>query len=280
MKLSNKLLIILAILCFAIPLSIVIIDNIGGINAQEYYSNIDKESQNYAVKSKYLNQQSLHEFKTVRIKSTNNIGVRLHLIHENTFGIKSTLDSNQFKISNLADELEIEIKDDHVFEPYNIYLYAPDFNNIKISNINLFDLITSKDSLALEIENSIYALNINGNSNLKKLKLNLINANIPNMMNIEHVEHLYLQLQNSDVKASAQMFSSLDLQADNSIIEIFEGEGTTNNNEGILKNIKINTNGKSVLNFPKTLTNFNIEGNLSDSTSTNLPIVELKNLIK
>lgn len=275
MKLSNKLLIGLGIGLFTLILSGVIIANTGGVDQAEYWKSIENEAKNFSSESKYLKGNKLNTYNSIKLNSEHSRGVQLHLIKDETYGFKSNSEANEVEVSSNDNEglvLNFKTKSYHHL---HVYLYAPHFENVTLSNLNLDELVTSEDSLKLDILNASWGSYNIDNESLKFLNLSLTNSSIDNTLKIGKLENLNLKLTNSAVKLQPSSIKGLTVQAENSRFAIEEPNGTTT-----ISSLSVVTQGKSTISLPTKISVDKIEGNLSDSTSTNLPVFLLKNLIK
>ena len=277
MKLSNKLLILLGIICFAIPLTFVIANGSGGVNADEYFASIKQESSSFAVANVYLKGNKLEQYNTIVIQGENGRSIDLHLIKDKDFGFKCNDDLNELEVSKQNEAISLNFKE-RTFEVLQLYLYAPYFENVTLSNLNLNKLKTVQDSLSLNMVNSNWRFNITGNETLKFLDLTFNNSSIGDAIDFKPLEKLKLTLNNSAVKMYKDGVSGIDLKLKDSNFELKESEN--DKKRGLVKDIHIESNGNSNLTFPKDVNIEKISANLSDSTSTNLPVVVLKKIIK
>ncbi|WP_159636441.1 hypothetical protein [Sphingobacterium composti Ten et al. 2007 non Yoo et al. 2007] len=274
MKLSNKLLIGVGVSLFTLILSIVVVANIGGVDQAEYWKSIENEAKNFNSESKYLKGAKLNTYRSISIKSEHSRGLYLHLIKDATFAYKSNSELNEVEVSADNEGLILNFKTKS-FQYLHVYLYAPHFENVTLSNLNLDELVTSEDSLKLDILNASWGSYNIDNESLKSLDLSLTNSSIDNTLKIGKLENLNLKLTNSAIKLQPSSIKGLAVQAENSKFAIEEPNGPTT-----ISSLSVVTQGKSTISLPTKISVDKIEGNLSDSTSTNFPVFLLKNLIK
>ena len=274
MKLSNKLLTGLSVGLFTLILSGVIIVNAGGVDQAEYWKSMENESKNFSSESKYLKGAKLNTYNSIKLNSEHNRVINLHLIKDDTYGFKSNSETNEVEVSNDNEGLVLKFKTKS-FHELHVYMYAPHFENVTISNLNLNYLRTSEDSLKMNVINSSWGYYDLGNSNLKSLDLSFINSNIDYQVNLGVVENLNLKLTNSAIKLKPSTLKALAVQAENSRFAIEEPNVSTT-----ISSLSVITQGKSTISLPTKISIDKIEGSLSDSTFTNLPVFLLKNLIK
>jgi hypothetical protein len=274
MKLSNKLLIGLGVGLFTLVLSTVIVANVGGVDSGEYWESMENEAKKFSSKGKYLKGVKLNTYSRIKLNSHHSRGLHLHLIKDDPFGFKSNAETNEVEISTDKDGLVLNFKENS-FHQLHVYLYAPHFENVTLSNLNLDNFVTSEDSLKLNILNSSWGSYNLGNESLKSLNLSLTNSTIDNNLKIGKLENLNLKLTNSAVKLQSSTLHGLAVQAENSRFAI---EGS--NIPTTISSLSVITQGKSNISLANQISVNKIEGNLSDSTSTNLPVFLLKNLIK
>lgn len=274
MKLSNKLLIGLGLGLFTLILSIVVVANVGGVDQAEYWKSMENESKNFSSESKYLKASKLKTYSSIKLNSEHHRGVQLHLIKDETYGFKSNSETNEVEVLSDKDGLILNFKTKS-YHYLHVYLYAPHFENVTLSNLNLDNLVTSEDSLKLNLLNASWGSYNIENESLKSLDLSLTNSSIDNTFKIGNLENLNLKLTNSSIKLQPSMLKGLAVQAENSRFAIEEPNGPTT-----ISSLSVVTQGKSTISLPNKISVDKIEGNLSDSTSTNLPVFLLKNLIK
>jgi hypothetical protein len=281
MKISNKLLIGLSLLIYIVPLSGYISTKIKSVDSQEFYESLTLESKSFGVESKYLKAEKVDPFNNIRIIG-NNHRITLHLIKDDVYGVK-TVESTQYesKINN-ENELVININ----LTSYNanqVYIFAPNFDNLFLNNISLDGLSSDKDSINIKVENASYYFSLGNNETLKSAKLQFRNSNV-NLNAGDNLKNLDLDLQDSNIKANIKNFDKLTISSVNSSYKIgddsSEQMNTANDNLKFIKYLSLVTQGKSTISLPNKISVDKIEGTLSDSTSTNLPVFLLKNLIK
>lgn len=275
MKLSNKLLIILGIVVFMLPLGIVVAVNSGGVNKNEYIHSLEEESKSFAAETKHLSGNALKAYKSITIKSEGPQDLILHLVQDSQYGFKSTYALPDVEVVDAANGETILHFKNPSWQSAHVYLYAPDFEHISLENFNLSKLSTREDSLKLDVINSPWSFNVADNESLKSMDITLQGSKIENV-NFGELEQLNLSLINSEIKMESKSYKKLALNLNNAKF-VMEGE---NNVNPTFSQLSVLSKGQSYINFPKKTIVQNIDGNLSDSTIMVVPAFLLKNLIK
>lgn len=281
MKLSNKLLIGLSLLVYIVPLSAYISYRSGGVDAKDFHGSIEQESKSFNAATKYLKSEKLNPFKSIQL--VGNERIQLHLIKDDAYGLK--LVENKYNDANVsygnADELIIHINSTS-YLANQVFIYAPRLNEITLNGVSLDNFVAKQDSITINVIGGSNNFSLGNNETLKFARLNFTKSNV-NLILGKGLQHLDLQLKDSEIVSNISSLNRFALIANNSVYSMKKPDqqiAESNAYLGLVKNFSIQTEGKTIIWIPEKLKIEQVEGNLSDSTYINLPITSLKKLIK
>lgn len=281
MKLSNKLLIGLSFLVYIVPLSAYISNRTGSVDAEDFYRSIEQESKSFNSTHKYLKSEKVNPFTNIQL--IGNEHIQLHLIKDEVYGLKIVENKhNDTKVSHGANEELIVHIHATSYNANQVFIYAPSFNEITINGIKLDNFVVHQDSINFNVIGVADVLSLGDNETLKYAKINFTNSKV-NLKGGKGLQHLILNLNDSEVASNLNSFNYFSLTASNSkyaIVTPEQEDDRANQDGGFIKTLSVNTEGNTLIKLPSTIKIEQIEGRLSDSTYINLPIASLKKLIK
>ncbi|GGI23009.1 hypothetical protein [Pedobacter mendelii] len=280
MKTSNKLLISLAISLILIPIIVI------AVNVKTNYIQADKLTQNnknledFNIASPNFVLHKLDKsFDKINIIASKKTILKVTIVENPNTGLKIS-DNEENNTGAFVDKngvLQISNKNlkDNQTVFLSLVIFSPKINQLSI-----------KDALQLEFHATAKQLNLNLKNlqsmffqNTKISQLNIIGDNLKNFFQDDNnIDKLYLNLNNSQFKASKVSYKILDIVlTGNSKISI-EGD-EVNKEKYKIDSLYINTKGKSDLKLENIKVNKS-SGNLSDSTTVNMSAAVLKTMFK
>jgi hypothetical protein len=280
MKTSNKLLIGLAVLIFAIPLTAIVYDSTKYTNADPRLTERRRDTKFNEPTTGYT-VTALPAFNSVAISDGQGYHFNLTLIHDTSHGIKvsdSYKDRFSFKI-NTQGELEVTVlkkPDNSNYRYVNLLIYAQGVEKVTVANISRLAIEGSSPSLTLfakHVEN-IY---LGSASEFKQFSVSTEAVNSITV-NQSQVDRFTADLKNSDFRSNGTSFKKLSLSASGT------SEITLNGNRpqnlATIDSLDLTTLGKANL----TITDIQLKevsGSLSDSTVVvKMPVMYLRKLVK
>ena len=278
MKTSNKLLVAFATALILIPiLSIAIISRV-------YFEKGDG-SYNAAAMDGFgplpTNIASIPangSFETVSIQGDKSMHLAVTLVKDAKQEIKFSDNlKGLLTISTDANsQLLVNIKPNIKSEVFGrIYISSLALKRLKVANTGI-ELQAEMDSLDLAL-NNMSSANFNAESKIGQLDLH-----ITDVMGITFVEtaikYVVMDMKNANVLIEKSSFDDLTINSSGTdTIEMKGGDSGTS--EQLIKNLKINTLGKSDFKVFNTMIN-KCSGSFSDSTSVLMPAVNLNQMYK
>lgn len=278
MKTSNKLLITLAVSLIVIPIVVIAITvKMNYIQAEKLTQN-NKSLEAFAATPNFVLRKMNKSFDKINILASKKAILKVILVENPNTGLKIS-DNEENNTGAFVDKngvLQISNKNlkDNQTVFLSLVIFAPKINQLSIT-----------DALQLEFSAKAKQLNLNL-KNLQSMlfhpntKIDQLNINGDDLKNFfqgdNYVDKLYLNLKNSQFKASGASYKVLDIVlTGNSDISI-EGD-EVNKEKCKIDSLCIKTTGKSNL----KVENIKVKkssGSLSDSTSVNMPASVLKTM--
>ncbi len=281
MKTSNKLLLALGILLFVVPISAIsYIRGKDRVNQEEYTRIIEQEASSLNAVDVYLTTHETPNFNTVHINGENKrIYTTLHLIKSSQFGIKIEKGHNDATNYTISDGvLHINIPQEKFRYHITLYIFAPDIDTLGLSNLDIQKIKTDMEGLTLVGDNILGKLNIDSDK-LRDLSIELKKSNVSsvyerNAQKHSGIQKIKLKADSSHIGFQQQHYNAVNVHAINSSVFFFDAD------EKVLEidSLTLLTEGKCNININKRRVN-NVEGILSDSTTIDLPIGQLRKLL-
>ncbi|MBT2559604.1 hypothetical protein J7E50_16910 [Pedobacter sp. ISL-68] len=285
MKTSSKLLIGLALTLLIVPLTVMIliakanrIDNKTYnkmlMGAENINSDLDRFIKKYPVKA----------FHNVVISGSESSFLNVKIIASDKFLFKATtaLASDiDYKIDD-DGKLHISLKKRNKYQYGTLLIFSPNLESIIFNNVSIDDLSANQESLNVEI---VKGINFRLGEGMKIKDLHLIKQTvyeqqdvvIPNIM-IEDaaIKNLKVDINTGYLTVNNTTLGNVDLNLKNAKAEFKNEE---NKNVAPIDTLILNSLGKNEVNFQRIKIN-KASGKLSDETSIQIPMINLKQIIK
>lgn len=285
MKTSSKLLIGLALTLLIVPLTVMIliakanrIDNKTYnkmlMGAENINSDLDRFIKKYPVKA----------FHNVVISGSESSFLNVKIIASDKFLFKATsaLASDiDYKIDN-DGKLHISLKERSKYQYGTLLIFSPNLESIVFNNVSIDDLSANQESLNVEI---VKGINFRFGEGMKIKDLHLIKQTVyeqqdvvtPNII-IEDaaIKNLKVDINTGYLTVNNTTLGNVDLNLKNAKAEFKNEE---NKNVAPIDTLILNSLGKNEVNFQRIKIN-KASGNLSDETSIQIPMINLKQIIK
>jgi len=285
MKTSNKLLIILSVILLTVPLGIMILVAKSNRIDNDRYNQILLEEETLDKKaSRFVTKFDTKSFDKIFIQGADFKEVKIKVFKSNKFAIKITKDLAEqiIKMKNINNTIHINLASSEMYTRGTIIIFSPALSHIKIDDIKLSNLyVKQSDSLTLELGNNA-SFSISEGIHVKNFFVN--NEHITNQHtytvdnNIYNsgIEKLHINLKNSNINVYDSAISTLDINLNSSNIKVSYQQA---DHQKSLKNLSLKTSGKCSVDFRNTKID-NAEGEISNETSIQIPVVNLKQILK
>jgi len=286
MKTSNKLLIAFAAALILIPILGMFI-----VSATQYktgnYEDIvkaDRKIENFSTPTTNMEALAVqNSFTSVNITDAKGKVLNVQLIKDQKFGVKvPAAYKDLITLSVDANgQLQIAIKDnpksdDNKRESYytNIYVYAPSFTELNVSNASDVYIMAVTDSLAVNIQKS-GSISLDNEAKIENLMLKT--ADVTNVyFRDDNLKSVSLDLNNTKLIASSSSFENLSiLTAGKCEIEL---EGNYDKTKiYTINKLTLNTTGIADVKLENVTVN-NCSGKFSDQTQVQMPAINLNQM--
>lgn len=288
MKTSNKLLIILAIALFVIPvIGTVIYAKNSRVDGRQYEAAIKDEGENPKAVDQFLISRKVENFNKVVIDGENNLYTTISVIKSDQPLVKFSKDSESLFTTSVDDSgtLHIKKQSENKFFSSAIYVFAPTLDSLTLNKLQVAKFETNFDRIKVIASHVSNGINFGENKNLKSLDLTIRNSHshIGSSQNTEPyltgLENFNLHIIDGGVSLMPASYKSITLNLQNSRFNFVQQRDGDKNVKAAVQSLIVNTLGNSELSLSKDAVEFgNINGSLSDSTTTDLPIYILKDL--
>jgi hypothetical protein len=275
MKKSNKLLIIFALASFLIPVIVVAINvKLNYKDAKEWASEA-KNDDHFSTPSNNMLSKKLPAFSSVNVNNGDNIFFNIRLIKDANTGVKLSSRAEKLIDFNVDanGKLQVSVKQNQEETNYlSMFIYAPNFKDLELNNINGLELTAVLDSLNLSVKK---AGDITFGDKTNIGKLNASATNVKDVRIGENIKSLRLNLNNSDFN-SYTSYQDLNISTSGkSSISIMGGKEVKNQ----INKFAITTIDSASV----TISDINIgslSGSLSDQTTVQMSAGYLKQILK
>ncbi|MFD2970251.1 hypothetical protein [Sphingobacterium bambusae] len=281
MKTSSKLLIILGITLFVVPIAIMsftVMEN--RVDVVDYQKDMDREATSLEGEDVYLQTTPLKAFDKVRLLGEGRRGpISLIIVKSDKHALK--LEKNrEVKLKfEVDDKGTLIIHGEESAEYYfnTVYLFTPNVHNLELKDVDVQTKIET-DSLTVQGDN-LSGFQLSSGTKIDDLYLNLKKSKIAmNTDNREEnvnysVRRLSLDVDSSEVNLGPHDLKKLSLLAKNSKVS-FPSKGK----RWMLDELSLITEGKSSITLD-SLQSKTLSGNLSDQTTIDLPVQQLRQII-
>ena len=283
MKTSNKLLIAFAAALILIPVLGMVI-----VSATQYktgsYKDVVHKTENLSTPTKNMETLAVQSpFTSITITDAKGITLNVHLVKDEKFGVKVPSEyKNLITLSVDANgQLQIAIKeqpksDDNRRGSYytTIYVYAPSFKGLNVSNASDVYVNAVTDSLAVNIQKA-GSLTLNSESKVENLMVKTVDvANVD--FRDHHMKAVSLDLTNAKLTTNSSSFENLSiLTAGKCEVELTGSYDQTK--KYTINSLVLNTKGIADVKFENITVN-NCAGKLSDQTQVQMPAINLNQM--
>ncbi len=274
MKKSNKLIIIFIAVLYVVPLSAMIFD-LKNYKTGDYPS-MDNMGVKFSDELEGFETRKLeNSVRTIKVEGNDDTYISVIYRKDETSGIKYESRMKDFiQISEDASgNLTVDFKDKSGSNRYvSLYVYGPTLSGVNVKKSSGLTLSGTYDSLAVNVAD-ISNLSLNNSSSFNVLKINADNAKYLDVSG--EVKSADITLNNGKLIWSAPAANNLVMAVQNTEIDFTHNKPEPK----IFGSIRLNTVGKNDLNFEKIVFN-TVSGSVSDSTTIQMPVLYLKQLIK
>lgn len=282
MKTSNKILIAFAAALILIPVLGMVI-----VSATQYktgtYKDVVHKTENLSTPSKNMETLVVQSaFTAVNIADAKGISLNVQLVKDEKFGVKVPVEYKDLITLSVDanDQLQVAIKeaksDENSKEDYyaTIYIYAPSFKGLNVSNANNVNVMAVADSLTMNVQKA-GSLSLNYRAKIENLMVKTVD--VANVYFRDHnMKTVSLDLTNAKLTTNSSSFESLSiLSTGKSEVELIGSYDQTK--KYTINNLVLNTNGIADVKFENITVN-NCAGKLSDQTQVQMPAINLNQM--
>ncbi len=286
MKTSNKLLIAFGLAVILIPLLGMMIVSRVYYKENTHPSAVDVVSNNDHFESTSQNMvgRKIEPFSSIKIEDAKNRHVNLRIIADSVYGVKirvgdignEKMDGITFKV-DANGVLTIDLNDEPNKSHYlTIFVYAPHIKKLDIAKADGVILTVSQDSLNVNAS-KIGKFEFDSAEGTKQVTISTDSVR-ELIVYDEVVNSLILNLKGTDFEAENSSFNNLSVTSSGKADIVLRGS------EHDVKKYKINqlTINKSDIGLVKfeNISVTNCSGALSDQTSVDMPVINLKQMFK
>lgn len=283
MKTSNKLLIAFASALILIPVLGMVI-----VSATQYktgsYKDVVHKTENLSTPTKNMETLAVQSpFTSINIADAKEMTLNVQLVKDEKLGVKVPAEYKDL-ITLTVDangQLQIEIKDQAKSGDQKgnnsyakIYVYAPSFKGLNVSNAHDVYVTAVADSLAVDIQKA-GSLTLNSESKIENLKVKTLD--VANVYFSEHnMKTVSLDLTNAKLTTNSSSFESLSILCTGKSEVVLIGS-YDQTKKYTINNLVLNTTGTADVKFENITVN-NCAGKLSDQTQVQMPAVNLNQM--
>lgn len=286
MKTSNKILIAFAAALILIPVLGMVIVSATQYKTGSYKDMIDSvhKVENFSTPTKNMETLAVQtSFTTVNIADAKGKVLNIQLIKDEKFGVK--VPANYKDLITLSvdanGQLQILIKEEPKSDENrrgsyytNIYVYAPSFKALNVSNASDVNVMAVADSLTINVQKS-GSIAMDSQAEIKLLNVKTIDVtNV--FFRDDNMKSVNLDLNNTKLTASSSSFENLSvLTAGKCEIEL---EGNYDKTKTYtINNLVLNTTGIADVKLENVTVN-NCSGKFSDQTQVQMPAINLNQM--
>lgn len=280
MKTSNKLLITFAAVLIIVPILGMVYVSKALYVDEEKWSEIKKQTDSFDAISENMEAIPLNKFSSINIPDGKETGFSIRLIRDQKSGVKiekGDKDAVQLSV-DAQGQLQIGLTGQKDKRSYiNIYIYSPNVNAISVVNGGTVDLVSKTDSLAINLKKTKY-LSFGSASAFQKLSITADDGSHINIDN-EITKSLSLKLYNTSFISNWASYQDLNITtAGKSEISI-QGDIEQRKKAFQIQNLTLHTTDSATVNF-EAIKIQKATGSLSDQTTIQMPIINLKQILK
>ncbi|KGE16188.1 hypothetical protein [Sphingobacterium deserti] len=282
MKTSSKLLIILAIAIFVLPLSILSYTvSRGRVGLDEYSNTFHEEATQSDKEDRYLKTTALPAFQKVKVlgHAPKPGNINIVFVKSDKYAIKIDKNSASHFSATVNENRELVITGEEPYFYHNtVYIFAPSAQELTLKNVGA-KIEANTEHLAI-LGDSITELRFAPESSIGELIVELKNSTV-SMSNPQRdvaspdaqAGNAKLDVFNSNVRIEHPNFDNMQIKAERSKI-IFD-KGSSGN---LINSLYLHTLGQNSITLDSVGVG-SIKGALSEETTIDLPIQQLRKLI-
>jgi len=287
MKTSNKLLIIVALALFVIPvLGMIYHAKISRVDGRMYEATIKIEGESTEVEDQFLVSRKVDHFDKVVIEGANILNANISILKSDRELVKfdkNTAPDFTTSIDKETNTLIIKVDSMKRYRYASLFIFTKSLETVHFNSLQVSSFATNLDSIniiATKIDNTF---NFRENANLKSLNLTASNSTfrIGKSNRAESfltgLQAFHLSIKNGGVSLDPNTYNLMNVDVQDASFNLI----TENNDTSRVQELNINSHGNSQISIPEKSIEFaKVTGSLSDSTTTNLPYYRTKNLFK
>ncbi|WP_140938173.1 hypothetical protein [Sphingobacterium lumbrici] len=282
MKLSNKLLIALAIILFVIPISVMyVVTKINRVDAKEYSAITQEEAISMDVSDKYMRTINVQPFKQVSIVGSNRTSLTLQLVKSEKFAVKVDKGKETDFVYQIDDRgnLELDFQNRDRYNYLSVSIFSPQVDELSVSNVELHNFTVQASAFQMNLvgqRNFTFGLN----TKIDHLSLKVSKSNFDMRWvdiasePLHGVRDLTLDLDSSSIRFHKKAFTRLHASIKDSEIAFNLQKDTASH----IDEMNVTTEGKSAV-YINNAKIKQLSGGLSDQTVTDIPVYYLRQLL-
>ncbi len=280
MKTSNKLLIAFAAALIILPILGMVYASKAFYIDSEKWSEIKKQTDSFEAVSENMEAVPLNSFNSINIPDGKETSFYIRLIKDRKSGVKiekGDKDAVQLNV-DAQGQLQIVLTDKKDMRSYiNIYIYTPNTNAISIVNAGNVELNSKTDSLSISLKKTKY-LSFGSASAFDQLS---IIADDGSNINIDKdiAKSLNLKLYNTSFTSSWASYQDLNITTSGKSEISIQGDIEQRKKAFQIQNLTLHTTDSVTVNFDGIKIQ-KATGSLSDQTTIQMPIINLKQILK
>lgn len=278
MKTSNKLLTGFAILTLLVPVVVMAVISKVYYTDAKSWADLEKQNETFDGKSEYMDALPLSQFNAVNIADGKEIDFYIHLVKDKKFGVKVSKGYKDVVKLDVDKDGRLQISLTPTKNAYNyieLFVYAPETKALSAHNFRDLELEVTGDSLSLNLKKFLN-LKFKEATKLEKLSINSEDGYTTIEENA-FVKSLQLNLTSASFKSEGLSFEDLNISSSGkSEIDVF---GSNTEKKHKIRNLTLKTTDSANVTF-KAIDIEKTIGSLSDQTTIQLPVVNLKQLLK
>ncbi|TJZ53207.1 hypothetical protein FAZ15_17780 [Sphingobacterium olei] len=282
MKLSNKLLITLAIILFVMPISVIyVVTKTNRVDAKEYTAITQEEAISMAVPDKYMRTINVQPFKQVSIVGSNRTSLNLQLVKSKKFAVKVDKGKETDFVYQIDDRgnLELDFQNHDRYNYLSVSIFSPEVEGLSLSKVHLHNFTVQASEFHMKLAEQ-GDLNFGLNTKIDHLSLKVSRSNFDiRWVDVvgepfHGVRDLTLDLDSSSIRIHKKALASLNAGIKDSEIAFNLQKDTASN----INEMNVTTHGKSAVYLNNAEIN-QLSGSLSDQTTTDVPVFYLRKLL-
>lgn len=280
MKTSNKLLIAFAAVLIIVPILGMVYVSKALYVDEEKWSEIKKQTDSFDATSENMQAIPLNSFNSINIADGKETSFSIRLVKDQKSGVKIDKgDKDNIQLSvDAQGQLQIGLTAQKEGRRYlNIYIYTPNINALSVVNGGTVDLVSKADSLAISLKKTKY-LSFGSTSTFQKLS---ITADDGSHINIDNgiAKSLNLKLYNTSFISNWASYQDLNIVAAGKSEISIQGDIEQRKKVFQIQNLTLHTTDSATVNFDGIKIQ-KATGSLSDQTTIQMPIINLKQILK